>query len=80
MSSEALDRTSKSERDISSLTLPMNSKTLPILKDKLRDLRQELLAMSLDSIEPNVIFQLNLQLFPVGGIKPYEIRKEKVCQ
>lgn len=76
MSSDALERFHKSERDISSLTLPFSRKTLPILKDRLRELRQEMLKLSQDCEPADSLYQINLQLFPMAYLLDGEIRKE----
>jgi len=75
MSAEALERFHKEERDISSLTLPLNRSLLPILKDRLRDLRQEFLKLSQDCEESDAVFQLNLQLFPQAYLASQEVRR-----
>lgn len=66
LSADALERFHKSERDISSLTLPFSRKTLPILKDRLRELRQEMLKLSQDCQDADSLYQINLQLFPAA--------------
>lgn len=75
MSADAIERFHKSERDISSLTLPFSRKTLPILRDRLRELRQEMLKLSQDCDPSDSIYQINLQLFPMAYLLDGEIRK-----
>ncbi len=76
LSADALERFHKNERDISSLTLPFSRKTLPILKDRLRELRQEMLKLSQDCDLSDSIYQINLQLFPMAYLLDGEVRKE----
>jgi len=64
MSADALERFHKSERDISSLTLPFSRSALPLLKDRLREFRQELLKLSQDCEPADSLYQVNIQLVP----------------
>lgn len=62
----ALDTFEASERDISSLTFATSQEDVQVLKEKIKQFRQELMAF-LDSkpVEKNRLFQINFQLFPL---------------
>jgi uncharacterized protein (TIGR02147 family) len=62
----ALDELPREERDISSLTLSIGERTLPLLKQRLFELRQELLQLAELEAAPARVVQLNLQLFPLS--------------
>ena len=74
MSADALERFHKSERDISSLTLPFSRKTLPILKDRLREFRQEMLKLSQDCDPADSLYQINIQLVPSAYLLEGEVK------
>jgi len=76
MSADAIERCHKSERDISSLTLPFSRKTLPILQDRLRELRQEMLKLSQDCTDADSIYQINLQLYPAAYLLDGEAKHD----
>ena len=76
MSAETLESCHKAERDVSSLTLPFSRSTLPILKDRLREFRQELLKLSQDCAAADSIYQVNMQLFPSAYLLEGEVRHD----
>ncbi|HSQ41036.1 MAG TPA: TIGR02147 family protein [Fibrobacteraceae bacterium] len=76
MGADALDRFHKAERDISSLTLPFSRKTLPVLRDRLREFRQEMLKLSQDCNGADSLYQVNIQLFPAGYLLEGESRDD----
>jgi uncharacterized protein (TIGR02147 family) len=63
---EAIDLVSKPERDISSLTLLLGRGGLRLLKERVQQLRRELLDLAALEKEPEQVLQLNLQLFPLS--------------
>jgi uncharacterized protein (TIGR02147 family) len=73
---EAIDRFARDQRDISSVTVRMNAKTIQKIKEKLAAFRKEIVALALAEKNPDTVFQLNLQLFPFtatgsdGGQEP----------
>lgn len=69
LSSRALDMLHKQERDISTVTFCMNSKMLPVLKERLAALREEMLRFSEDFDDDDTVMHLNLQLFPTAKVK-----------
>jgi uncharacterized protein (TIGR02147 family) len=54
------------ERDISSLTMCLGPKALVHLKQRLAELRHELIELCVTELEPSRVLQLNLQLFPLS--------------
>ncbi|MBI4238512.1 MAG: TIGR02147 family protein [Deltaproteobacteria bacterium] len=61
-----LDITPASERDVSALTLGIAKERLPMLKRKVQEFRQEILKLVANDTAPELVVQLNLQLFPVS--------------
>lgn len=66
LAKQALDRLPREERDISSLTLCVAESTLPRLKQRIRELRQELLQLAELEAAPERVVQLNFQMFPLS--------------
>jgi uncharacterized protein (TIGR02147 family) len=62
----ALDHLPREERDITSLTLSVASTTLPLIKRKIYELRQELLQLAELESAPERVIQLNFQMFPLS--------------
>lgn len=63
---ESIDLVPAAERDISSLTLCVDAGKLQEIKAQLRVLRQSLLALADDSVDPARVIQINFQLFPLS--------------
>jgi uncharacterized protein (TIGR02147 family) len=66
LAKRALDHLPRDERDISSLTLCVAEATLPRLKQRVREFRQELLQLAELEGAPERVVQLNFQLFPLS--------------
>lgn len=63
---EALDMLAANERDITTLTIPIATSRLPLIKEKLDEIRKEILALAEEKHQPaDRVYQLNLQLFPI---------------
>lgn len=72
LSEEAMNGIAAINRDISALTLAVNEKTLPRLKQELAGLRKRLIAEALkEGDDKDQVIQINVQLFPLvkGGKK-----------
>lgn len=65
---EAIDIVPKPERDISSLTLLLGRSGLRLLKERVQQLRRELLELAALEKDPEQVVQLNLQLFPLSRV------------
>jgi uncharacterized protein (TIGR02147 family) len=66
LAKRALDHLPRDQRDISSLTLCVAESTLPILKERLREFRRELLQLAELEPAPERVVQLNFQMFPLS--------------
>jgi uncharacterized protein (TIGR02147 family) len=66
LAKDALENIPASERDISAVTASVDEESLGALRDLARELRQKVQALSNGTRDPDRVFQLNIQLFPVG--------------
>ncbi len=66
LAKRALDHVPREQRDISSLTLCVAESTLPILKERIRAFRRELLQLAELEAAPERVLQLNFQMFPLS--------------
>lgn len=69
LASELLDTVPRSERDVSTLTLPASRRRLDELHDRIRRFREETMAWARDLPEEDCVVQLNIQLFPVADAR-----------
>lgn len=79
LAQRALDQLPREERDISSVTLCVAEATLPLVKRKLEELRQELLQLAEAETAPERVVQLNLQFFPLSRKPSTVTRASKVA-
>jgi uncharacterized protein (TIGR02147 family) len=63
---QSLENQSKDFRDISTVTMTLATKDLPIIRERIKQFRQELLLLSRDSTGEDAVFHFNIQLFPVA--------------
>jgi uncharacterized protein (TIGR02147 family) len=68
--SDALDTVPREEREIAALTLGLNERQFHQIKQRLYELRQELLQASLGEAEgpPDRVIQINFQMFPLSRV------------
>jgi uncharacterized protein (TIGR02147 family) len=66
LAAQALERHAKELRDISTVTMAFALKDLPALRERVAQMRQELLRMSDISNGEDSVMQLNIQVFPVA--------------
>jgi|WetSurMetagenome_2_1015567.scaffolds.fasta_scaffold37564_2 uncharacterized protein (TIGR02147 family) len=66
LAENAFDRSSRDERDISALTLGVSSEAFNRIKARLQSFRKEIMEIAKESDNPDRVFQLNLQFFPVS--------------
>lgn len=64
--SAAMEQVPAAQRDISSLTMCLGPRALEHLKQRLQDLRRELIDLCETELAPSRVLQLNLQLFPLS--------------
>jgi len=69
LSLKALEELSKDVRDISTVTFTCSKKQLETLRERLQEIRQEMLMLSQDCPDEDCVMQLNLQLFPAAMLK-----------
>jgi len=70
LAKRALDHLPRTERDVTSVTLCLAEADLPRVKQRLKELRQELLQLAELTPAPERVVQLNLQLFPLSRRAP----------
>jgi len=66
---EAIDRFTREDRSISTLTVTLSKAAFERVRDKLRHLRREILEISRSDAESDRVVQINFQVFPVS-IRP----------
>lgn len=69
LAEESLVRHPKEQRDISTVTLSLEAADLGEVRERIAALRQSLMSLAAKSAKPDVVYQLNLQLFPLSQIK-----------
>jgi uncharacterized protein (TIGR02147 family) len=67
MGATALDNLPASQRDISSITIPIHAKDFQKLKEQIRLMRKELLNLGAEQGSGEDVVQVNIQLFPLTG-------------
>jgi uncharacterized protein (TIGR02147 family) len=65
LASESIERYPASERDISALTLRVNSESIAEIKRRIIEFRKELLEFGLNEESTDQVLQINLQAFPL---------------
>ncbi len=65
-SMESIERHSREKRDISSVTVGISSKSFEKIKEKIQNFRKEILEIAANEEDPNVVYQLNMQMFPLS--------------
>lgn len=68
MGATALDTLPASQRDISSITIPIHPKDFPKIKEQIQLMRKELLNLSAEQGAGEDVIQVNIQLFPLTGL------------
>jgi uncharacterized protein (TIGR02147 family) len=66
LAKDALETIPAEDRDISAVTASLDANGLGILRELARELRQKVQALSHATRDPDRVFQLNIQFFPVG--------------
>ena len=70
MADAAIERFPAAKRDITALTLSINTERLGELKQKIAAFRQEILDNFAQDSNPDQVIQINFQVFPVTGADP----------
>lgn len=63
----ALERHNPDLRDISTLTLSFDREDLPLVRERLAAVRDSLIQLSAEARTPQVVYQVNLQVFPLSN-------------
>lgn len=69
LAGESLERHAPPLRDISTVTMTFNMDDIALIREKIKEFRSELLRMSQEGSGDDTVFQLNVQLFPIGFAK-----------
>ena len=68
LAGESWSRHPKEIRDLSTVTLTVCSKNLEEIRQRIRELRQSLLHMGSEGGDPDSVYQVNIQLFPLTQV------------
>lgn len=71
----SMSRLSKKDRETSTVTISMSIKSLNTMKQRLREFRKELLEIAKMDEQPDGVFQINFQVFPLTVISEVEARQ-----
>lgn len=69
LANEALQKIPAEERNMSSLVVCVKAKTLEEIRRRITSFQQELLALSDADEEPDVVYQVSMQMFPLSKSK-----------
>lgn len=69
LAERSLEEIPVDERDISSLTVTLRWSDLPRMREKVSEIRRQIQTLAQDCSEPDGVFQLNIQLFPVARVR-----------
>jgi uncharacterized protein (TIGR02147 family) len=69
LSADSLETVSGDQRDISTLTIPFSRAMLDVARDRIREFRQEMLALARELEVEDCVYQLNLQFFPLAVVR-----------
>jgi uncharacterized protein (TIGR02147 family) len=74
LASESIDLVSRDKRDISAQTFTVSQATARKIKEKVQSFRKEIIDMVVhDAEDPDAVYQLNLQLFPLVEARPQKV-------
>lgn len=74
LAAEAFDRYSERQMDMSAITLSISGKTLRLIKEEAAAFRKKVLSLAENDPNPECVFQLNGQLFPLTD--PGKVEKQ----
>jgi uncharacterized protein (TIGR02147 family) len=72
---ESIDRISREDREISSLTMGVSEKTAKKVKERIQEFRRELTHIVSQDDGINMVYQLNFQFFPVTKLRGEKDKK-----
>lgn len=65
--SDAIDSVPRAKRELSAACVPISTATAAKIKSMIQNLRQEILALAGGDDDPHVIYQINMQLYPLSS-------------
>lgn len=68
LAADSIDLIPRDQRDISSITCSMSLNTAKKIKEKIQKFRKEIMEFAAQDESPNMVYQLNFQLFPQAEI------------
>jgi uncharacterized protein (TIGR02147 family) len=77
LGSYALSKTPRELRDISTVTVGVGAKDLPKLKDVLKEYRNAIIQLATRNDDPDEVYQLNVQLFPLTRLQETDFGRKK---
>jgi len=66
LASESIERHPATERDITSVTVSVSSKTVAEIKDNIAAVRKKILDLAANDQNPDKVIQINIQIFPLA--------------
>lgn len=75
LATEALESVPAKRRDISTLTLTLAEKDLPLLKERVAEFRRDLVRLAEESDPADSVYQVNVQVFPMTSEPPRTRRR-----
>jgi uncharacterized protein (TIGR02147 family) len=66
LAERALSEIDREEREISTITVALSSGDLATVRTWVADLKRQIQNLATQSLDPDRVYQLNVQLFPVG--------------
>jgi len=66
IAAESIDRHAPAERDITAVSLGVNEDRMGAIKERIAELRRELLDLACDDENPSQVIQVNIQAFPLA--------------
>jgi uncharacterized protein (TIGR02147 family) len=76
LAGESIARVPKKNRETSTITVSVSLKGFRTIKDRLREMRKELLEMVRLDEDPQGVFQINFQIFPLSQLDKKESGEE----
>ncbi len=67
LAQSSLHRFSKDERDVSTVTLSCDQDSIGRIRDRIAEMRSEVLKIACECKKPDQVLQLNTQIFPLSG-------------
>ena len=65
LASQALDRMPPENRDISTLTISISKNCLEAIRERLSEVRHEIIELARQDANPEEVFQVNVEIFPL---------------